>query len=394
MSLRTDQAAAAPAMHGAAGALAMLSLAVGLAATPAAFATQWPVTPGQRATAEQVAEAGVPLADLVPSAPDIYTVKRGDTLWAISKLYLNRPWRWPELWGMNLQQIRNPNLIYPGQVLVLEKSGGRARLRLATGVGDTGTVRLSPSVRSESSEAGAIATIPMNLIAPFLNDAVVFGAGELASAPRIVATQEGRVVLGRGDLAYVRGDVSGPRDWQVFRDAKPLVDPETRQILGYEARYVGSAEHLRDGESRPGAQSGLEVPATFRMTSSREEAGVGDRLIAARVRDFAPFLPHSPAPDMQGAVVSLYGDALSAATNQIVSINRGTADGLERGNVLALWHQGAVTRDASVERGDTIKLPDERVGLMLVFRVFDRVSYALILEASEPVVPGDRVSAP
>src|SRR5205823_6203097 len=132
-----------------------------LAADGVARAATWPVTPAQRATAEQVAQAGIPLSELSPSAPDVYTVKRGDTLWAISKMYLARPWRWPELWGMNLQQIRNPHLIYPGQVLVLEKSNGMARLKLAngvgTGVGEGGVVKLSPSIRSESSEAGAIA---------------------------------------------------------------------------------------------------------------------------------------------------------------------------------------------------------------------------------------------
>lgn len=370
---------------------------VTLLAPFAAHATDWPVTSGQRATAEQVAHAGVPLSELAANAPDTYTVKRGDTLWAISRLYLLRPWRWPELWGMNLQQIRNPNLIYPGQILVLEKSGGMARLKLANSVGGSGidgTVKLSPSVRSESSETAPVAAIPMNLIGPFLNDAIVFGSNELANAPRIVATQENHVVLGRGDLAYVKGDVSGARDWQVFRDPKPLVDPDTHEILGYEARYVGSAEHLRDGESRPGAQANLEVPSTFRIVGNHEEAGLGDRLIQAQVRDFSPFVPHPPAHEIEGAVISLYGDALAVSTNQIVSINRGTADGIERGNVLALWRQGAVTRDQSVERGAMMKLPDERAGLMMVFRAFDRVSYALILEASDAVTPGDRVTSP
>jgi LysM repeat protein len=368
-----------------------------LLAPLAAHATQWPVTEGQRATAEQVAQAGVPLSELAANAPDTYTVKRGDTLWAISRLYLLRPWRWPELWGMNLQQIRNPHLIYPGQVLVLEKSGGMARLKLANsvgGAGSNGTVKLSPTVRGESSETGPVAAIPMNLIGPFLNDAVVFGTNELAGAPRIAATQENHVVLGRGDLAYVKGEVSGARDWQVFRDPKPLVDPDTHEILGYEARYVGSAEHLRDGESRPGAQGNLEVPSTFRIVGTREEAGIGDRLIPAQLRDFTPFVPHPPAHEIEGAVVSLYGDALSVGTNQIVAINRGTADGIERGNVLALWRQGAVTRDQSVERGAMMKLPDERTGLMMVFRVFDRVSYALIMESSDAVTPGDRVTSP
>jgi hypothetical protein len=367
-----------------------------LLAPLAAHATQWPVTAGQRSTAEQVAHAGVPLSELAANAPDVYTIKRGDTLWAISKLYLRSPWRWPELWGMNLQQIRNPNLIYPGQVLVLEKADGLARLKLANGVGGgpAGTLKLSPTIRSEASDTGALAAIPMNLIAPFLNDAIVFDSNELAGAPRIVAAQESHVVLGRGDLAYVKGDVSGARDWQVFRNPKPLVDPDTRQILGYEARYVGSAEHLRDGEARPGAQSGLEVPSTFRIVSTREEAGVGDRLIQARVRDFTPFVPHPPAGVIEGAIVSLYGDALSVGSNQIVAINRGSADGIERGNVLALWRAGEVTRDQSVERGALMKLPDERTGLMMVFRVFDRVSYALIVESSEAATVGDRVTSP
>src|SRR5690349_4365665 len=169
----------------------------------AAQAATWPVTPGQRATAQQVAQAGVPLSELVPNAPDSHTVKPGDTLWDISKLFLKSPWRWPELWGMNLDQIRNPHLIYPGQVLVLEKIDGKARLRLATGASGvpTNTVRLSPRVRSELLDNGAIAAIPLNLIGPFLTEAVVFDGNALDTAPRIVATQEGRVMLSRGETA-------------------------------------------------------------------------------------------------------------------------------------------------------------------------------------------------
>jgi hypothetical protein len=376
-------------------ALAVMAAAP-LLAPAAAAAAQWPVTPEQRATAQEVAQAGVPLSELASSAPDSYTVKQGDTLWGISKVFLKSPWRWPELWGMNLAEIRNPHLIYPGQLLVLEKADGRARLKLGTSVGAGGTdvVKLSPTVRGESSESGAIATIPMNLIAPFLNDAIVFEPDKLPDAPRIVATQEGRVLLGRGDLAYVKGDVSGPRDWQIFRNPRPLVDPETQQIIGYEARFVGTAEHVQDGESRPGAGGTLEVPSTFRITSNREDATTGDRLLPATVRDFAPFVPHPAAAGTQGAVVSIYGDALSAAQNQIVAINRGARDGLERGNVLALWHAGAVTHDPTVEKGALMKLPDQRIGLMLVFRTFDHVSYALILDATEPAVAGDRFTAP
>jgi hypothetical protein len=379
--------------------LSTSALTLALAAAPflapaSAAAEQWPVTPSQRSTAEQVAQAGVPLSELAPDAPDSYTVKRGDTLWAISKVFLKSPWRWPELWGMNLAEIHNPNLIYPGQLLVLEKSDGRARLKMGTAVGGTDVVKLSPSIRGESAESGAIAAIPMNLIAPFLNDAVVFDSNELATAPRIVATQEGHVLLGRGDLAFVKGAVGGARDWQVFRNPHPLIDPETHAVIGFEARFVGTAEHIQDGEARPGAQTPLDVPSTFRITGTREDAGVGDRLMPATVRDFTPFVPHPAVTGMHGAVVSIYGDAMSAGRNQIVAINRGAHDGLERGNVLALWHEGSVMHDDTTEKAPLMKLPDQRIGLMLVFHVFDRVSYALIVESTEPAVPGDRFSAP
>jgi hypothetical protein len=373
---------------------AALALAV-LAAVPS-VTQAFPITPAERSTAQQVASKGVPLSELAANAPDTYTVKRGDTLWHISGMFLKSPWRWPELWGMNLEQIHNPHLIYPGQLLVLEKIDGLARLKLGSTVGGVGdTVKLSPSIRSESSESSAISAIPMNLIAPFLTDAMIFDAGQMAAAPRIVAAQEGHLMMGRGNLAYVAGDLGNTRNWQIFREPKALVDPDTKEVLGYEARYVGSAERKQDGEARPGAQTGgLNVPSTFMITSNKEDAAVGDRLAPATVRDFAPFVPHSPANPLDGKVVSLYGDALSAGSNQIVSLNRGARDGLERGTVLALWHDGAVTHDKSVQHGALIKLPDERIGMVFVFRVFDRMAYGLVLETTEPTLPGDRVTQP
>jgi hypothetical protein len=391
MTFRFRTAIAQPA---AALNFAALALAV-LAATPS-VTQAFPITPAQRSTAQQVASKGVPLSELTENAPDTYTVKRGDTLWHISGMFLKSPWRWPELWGMTLEQIHNPHLIYPGQLLVLEKIDGMARLKLGSTVGGPGdTVKLSPSIRSESSESAAISSIPMNLIAPFLTDAMIFDANELARAPRIVAGEEGHLMLGRGNILYVGGELGNTRNWQVFREPKPLVDPDTKQVLGYEARYVGSAERKQDGESRPGAQSGgLSVPSTFVMTSNREDAQVGDRLVPASVRDFAPFVPHPPANPIDGKIVSLYGDALSGATNQIVSLNRGARDGLERGTVLALWHEGAITHDKSVEKGALIKLPDERIGIVFVFRVFDRMAYGLLLDTTQTTLPGDRVSQP
>ena len=377
-------------------ALNCAALALAMLAAAPAVTQAYPITPAQRGTAEQVASKGVPLSELAENAPDTYTVKRGDTLWHISGMFLKSPWRWPELWGMNLEQIHNPHLIYPGQLLVLEKIDGMARLKLGSTVGGVGdTVKLSPSIRSESSETGAIGSIPMNLIAPFLTDAMIFDANQLMSAPRIVAAQEGHLMLGRGNLAYVSGELGNTRNWQIFRAPKALVDPDTKEVLGYEARYVGAADRKQDGESRPGAQAtGLDVPATFTVTSNKEDVAIGDRLAPSTVRDFAPFVPHAPANPVDGKVVSLYGDAMSAGNNQIVSLNRGARDGLERGTVLALWHEGAVRRDKSVAKGAAIKLPDERIGTVFVFRVFDRMSYALILSVKEPVSPGDRFSQP
>ncbi len=374
---------------------AALAMIASLAAAPS-LATNLPVLPAWRATAEQVAQAGVPLAELAPNAPDSYTVKRGDTLWDISKLFLRSPWRWPELWGMNLEQVRNPHLIYPGQILVLERVDGRARLRLAQAVGgEPDTVKLSPRVREEALGDSAIPSIPMHLIAPFLNEAVVFDSNELAAAPRVVAAQEGRVMMSRGENAYVRGEIADLRDWRVFREAVPLVDPTTNEVLGFEARYVGSAEYVRRGEDRPRPDGKLDlVPATFLITSVREEVGIGDRLAPAPTREFVSYAPHAPAQPIAGRIVSVYGDGLNAGQNQIVALNRGRADGLEPGHVLALWRDGELVPDRTDAQRPLLKLPDERHGSLFVFRTFERVSYALILSVREPVRRGDRFTQP
>ena len=355
----------------------------------------FPITPQQRSTAQQVAQAGIPLSELAPNAPDSHTVQRGDTLWGISSLFLKSPWRWPELWGMNLDQIRNPHLIFPGQVLVLEKVDGRARLRVAQpndGM-PSNTVRVSPRVRTELLNNGAIASIPLNLIGPFLNEAVVFDTNTLDAAPRIVATQEGRVLVSRGEIAYVRGDLAGARDFRVFRELKPLADPDTREILGYEGRYVGTAEATRRGDAE--GTNGVVVPDTFTITSTRLEAGVGDRLSPVPQQELQAYVPRPPTKAMSGKVVAVYGDGLRAGQNQVVSLNRGKADGVESGHVLALWRAGISTPDKTVVgKPVAMQLPDERHGLLFVFRVFDRISYALILNVQDPVRSGDRFTQP
>ncbi len=366
----------------------------GALAASSAWAVDYPITAQQRGTAQKVAQDGVALSELAPNAPDSYTVKTRDTLWDISKMYLRSPWRWPELWGMNLQQIRNPHLIYPGQILVLDKSGGRARLRVGQAV-DGGTTKLSPRVRATDIGASGIPSIPFHLIEPFLNEAVVFQGNELESAPRIVASQEGRVILGRGDTAYVRGDLGNAREYRIFREARPLKDPTTNELLGYEANYVGAAEYVRQGESRPDASGKTEiVPATFLVTSIRQEAGVGDRLAVVPPREFTNYAPHAPQGPLAGQIIGMYGDALTGGQNQIVSLNKGAVDGMERGHVLALWRAGSSVIDKTDSSRPTIKLPDEQHGTLFVFRVFDRVSYALILSVKEPVKAGDRFTQP
>lgn len=351
-----------------------------------------PVTPEWRDTANRVAQAGVPLADLAPNAPDSHTVQPGDTLWGISSLFLKSAWRWPELWGMNLEQIRNPHLIYPGQQLFLEKNDGRATLRMggANGGPPTNTVRLSPRVRASLLDNGAIAAIPLNLIGPFLNEAVIFNSNELDKAPRVVATQEGRVMVSRGETAYVRGELSGARDFRLFRQLVPLLDPITKEVLGHEGRYVGTAELVKAG----GTDGPALIPATFKVTSTRLEAVTGDRLSPVPQQEFLAYVPRSPNGPVEGRIVSVYGDGLQAGQNQVVAINRGQREGMERGHVLALWRAGVKTIDKVSGDKAALKLPDEKHGTLFVFRVFERVSYALILNVQEPVRTGDRFTQP
>ncbi len=374
---------------------------LGTASSVWAQSTSFPITDQQRSTADRVAQAGVPLSELAAGAPDSHTVKPGDTLWDISKLFLTNPWRWPELWGMNRDQISNPHLIYPGQILMLVKMDGRAHLQLGqqfsgspSGEGNE-SGKLSPRIRASEFDGNAITAIPLNLIEPFLNDAVVFDTDELATAPRIVATPEGRVLLARGDLAYARGDLSQATDYRVFRNTRPLVDPSTKEILGYEAPYLGTAELKKPDQSRELPDGKLEiVPATLMIKAVRQEIGIGDRLSPVPQRSFSRYIPHAPSQPISGQIVSIYGEGLNAGQNQIVALNRGRRDGMERGHVLALWQQGISMVDSTSDKREVMRLPDERHGVLFVFQVYERVSYALIISVKEPVKAGDRFSQP
>ena len=378
-------------------ALAAIWAGTAMLATPALAAEpNFPITAQQRSTAQQVAQAGIPLSELEPNAPDSHTVQSGDTLWDISKLFLKSPWRWPELWGMNLDQVRNPHLIYPGQVLVLEKSGDRARLRVAQAGGGApeNTVRLSPRVRANLLDNGAIGSIPLHLIGPFLTEAVIFNNDELNRAPRIVAAQEGYVAMAQGQLAYVVGDLPQASGYRLFREPQPLYDWDTKELLGYEARFVGTADFVRPGSTREENGRPVVVPATISIKSVRVEANAGDRLAPLPTRDLDAYAPHHPSAPMSGRVLQIYGDSLSAGQNQIVALNRGARDGVERGHVLALWRQGDRLDKRIDGQRTVLQLPNEQNGLLFVFSVFERTSYALILSVNVPVFPGDAFTQP
>ncbi|MBL0918912.1 MAG: LysM peptidoglycan-binding domain-containing protein [Hydrogenophaga sp.] len=375
---------------------------------------RYPVTPGQRATAGQVAQAGVPLSELAPNAPDSHTVKPGDTLWGISGIFLRSPWRWPELWGMNLDEIKNPHRIYPGQVLYLIKANGRAILSTRPGGGDdTGTVKVSPRTRYESLADSAIPPISLQTIEAFLTEAIVLDEDTLNRAPRIVAAQEGRVLLSRGDRAYARALSTETPDappltvtdgrsigFRLFRNATPLRDPTTNEVLGYEAHYLGKAnvvrsETRRDGTNAAGEKISEIVPASLDITAAKEEVRVGDRLMPEPPRSFANFVPRAPQSPQEGQVVSAYGNAVTyAAQNTIVSINRGQRHGLEPGHVLAVLRESNIVTDTTDSARPNLRLPGERNGLMMVFRTFDRVSYAIVLDIAEGVRVGDRFVNP
>jgi LysM domain len=387
---------------------AALFVTLPISAAVAATGGSQTISPAQQKTAAQVSNDGVALSELAPNAPDSYTVKRGDTLWAISKLFLKSPWRWPELWGMNMTEIKNPHLIYPGQALYLDKSNGRARLTSQRGgASNMETVKLSPRMRSSNLPEASIPTLQNNLIEPFLTEPIIVEEATLQAAPRFVATQEGRVLLSEGDRAYARSadgsalstEAGKPRNFRVFRNATALKDPGTGEILGYEAQYVGRAKlvrgesvaAVRGAEVKAGEVAATEiVPATLDIIRSKEEIRTGDRLLPEPPLELLTYTPRAPANAVEARIVSVYGSAVAnVAQNQVVVINRGTKDGMERGHVLAIQTNGQRVVDKTGTSFQEIKLPDERNGLLMVFRPFERVSYALVLTATESVRVGD-----
>ncbi len=373
-------------------------------------------------------------------APERYVVEKGDTLWGIAGRFLSEPWRWPEIWRMNQEQIKNPHRIYPGDVIVLDTSDGGPRLRLLNShsYGGRPVVKLSPTARVEQREPMAIPAISPADIQPFLSEPLVVTPDSLESAARIVAQEDNRVIIGVGSRAYVSG-INGPQKvWSIYRQGRPLIDPDTNAVLGHEAVYLGDARVIRPGD-----------PATVEIIKSKQEIRRDDRLLPAANVELSNIVPRAPQKEIRARIVSAYGGVSETGRGSIVALNRGQRDGLEVGHVLALARfgntvivdqpqgEGAPSRYITLDKclrpgakvsygepydvdkaygpcppgtegpksfeerkpreargGTPIKLPDERYGLVMVFRTFDTVSYGLVLQSRASVHVADLAETP
>ena len=311
--------------------------------------------------------------------PSRYTVVKGDTLWDISGRFLRSPWRWPEIWHVH-PAIANPHLIYPGDVLELVYIDGKPQLRMRRG-----TLKLSPTVRSTPWD-GAIPTIPVDAIAPFLTRPYVIDADAADQLPYIVDFADEHILGGAGQKAYVRSiEQSDQLKFEIVRPGGPYKDGETGEILGYEAKYIGTSELQRTGD-----------PATIFINSTDLESIIGDRLmVAGEEKTTANFMPHAPAMPVEGTIISLFNGVDQIGQYNVVVIDRGLNDGLDPGTVLRIDQRGETIRDVvTPDSRDTVKLPDEEAGLLMVFRSFDRVSFGLVMHASKAMHIGDKVRKP
>lgn len=347
-----------------------------------------------------LAAAGVAAAQTVAiaeRAPESYTVQKGDTLWGISSKFLKEPWKWPDVWRMNRDQIRNPHLIYPGDVVKLVFVNDQPQLVLTRD-----SVQLSPTTRVSSLNAEAIPSIPPNDIEPYLSKPLVTGpSGLYDSAEILKGRNDERVVRGRGDVVYVLGiDPKAGDYWYIYRPAGAIVSLDGVEVLGYESKFLGTARVEKFGEL-----------STVRIESSNQEIQIGDRLVPAPRETLVNYVPHAPDKPVNARVLSVPFGGLETARGGIVTLDQGSRDGLEVGHVLAVYRVITPIEDPRPSHQQTIILryldpttsftpkeyvapADERTGLMFVFRTFDRVSYAVLLNTTESVRPGDYARTP
>lgn len=338
--------------------------------------------------APQAAAQPVTSPVLRPDAPMSYTVQRGDTLWDISSRFLRDPWLWPEIWHVN-PAVRNPHLIYPGDVLTLAYGAdGRPQITL----GGTDTVRVSPLVRSGPLDGGAIPTIPYEAIAAFLGKPGVITREELAHAPRVAALHDRHIIGGAGNELYVKGlGDNGPGRYSILRVGEELKDPENGRVLGYMGVYAGVAQvdQVSDGLTRA------------RVIDSARETAPGDVLLLEDTNVVASdIIPRAPNAKVRGQIMAVVDGVSLIGQYQVVALNRGADHGLSVGHVLAIDRAGEEVRDGSCRRSDrsicrgTLKLPDFRAGTALVFKTYDQMSYALVLDTTVPVGVADVVRNP
>jgi nucleoid-associated protein YgaU len=339
------------------------------------------------ANESRMAAAGSHCAFL-ENAPDQHVVVTGDTLWGISGKFLQHPWCWPQVWDLNREQISNPHWIYPGQIVYFDRAAGRLRLGIPVGGNAAPSTdgRMQPQIRTENVGAKAISSIPANIIEPFLTKPLIITEKEMDQNPRIMATQEGRVVVGKGDHAYVRGDLKGEKSFQVYRPGVPMKDPDTQKVIGYQAVYLGAVKVTHTGKNADEAD-------TIEVVKAAEEMGVGDRLSPTEPTPLINYVPHAPEQPVAARIISIYEGVNNAGQNQIVSINRGKLQGVDIGTVLSLYRFGPIIPDPT-DHKKMVKLPDEEYGSLFIFRVFDNISYGLIMEIRDSAEAGDVAKSP
>lgn len=330
-------------------------------------------------TAGGLAQAQVQLRE---GHPQRYTVVAGDTLWDISGKFLREPWRWKELWRAN-PSIHDPDLIYPGDTLLLTYIDGQPHVVLSRGE-SRGTVKLSPRIRSTPT-VEAIPSIPLGAINSFLlSNRIVDAPEQFLDAPYVVAGNAERVLSGRGDRVYARGNLDPAHTvYGIFRQGKTYTDPETREVLGINADDIGSGEVVAtEGDV-----------STLILQRSTQEVRLGDRLFASEERAVnSTFMPTPPTANIDGLIIDVPRGVTQVGEYDVVTLDRGRRDGLEEGNVLAIYKTGEHVRDRVT--GEQVKIPDERSGLLMVFRTYDKLSYALVLHATRSLAIMDKVRNP